>query len=100
MEMVRVQHLAERKNNYPVNAQDYCVGQAEDGRWFFTWGYRWPSGGLVPGEDVEHGQNGIHWHAGEQEALDDMNEAIMYFDADDGGYNPYEQNDLYWPEAY
>jgi len=87
----------ERHSNFPVDGQDYCVGQADDGRWFFTWGFRWPSGGKVPAEDFEDGNNGIHWHETPDAAREDMREAMELFDADDGGYNPVAQYDVFWP---
>ncbi|MDI6709637.1 MAG: hypothetical protein QME76_02940 [Bacillota bacterium] len=87
----------ERHSNFPVDGQDYCLGQGDDGRWFFAWGYRWPRNGKVPAEDLEDGNNGIHWHDAPDDARRDMREAMDLFDADDGGYNPIAQYDVLWP---
>lgn len=96
METRNVQ-VVKRYDNFPVDGQDYCLGQDHAGRWFFAWGYQWPKMGRVPALDVEEGNNGIHWHATLDEAERDLRQAMDLFDADDGGYNPVTENNVYWP---
>ena len=73
--MLKVTHYLEQELDFPKRDESYVVGQAEDGRYFFAWGSKWPKDDLVPAEGMEDGENGISWHSTEEAALDEMKAA-------------------------
>lgn len=72
--------IIEFKNNFPNDGEAYAVGKAENGKYFFAWGWEYPFAEEVPDYNIPDGENGINWHNTEKEALADMEDAIDAWD--------------------
>ncbi|WP_348658938.1 hypothetical protein [Heyndrickxia faecalis] len=77
---VKVEEIIEMRDNFPTDGEAYTVGKAENGKYFFAWGWEYPYADEVPGYNIPDGENGISWHATEKQAISEMKEAVEAWD--------------------
>ena len=73
--MIKVKEILEQKDSFPLDGEAYVVGQTEDGRYFFAWGWEYPKDNELPEKEVLDGANGFQFYNTEEEALGAMREA-------------------------
>lgn len=77
---VKVEEIIERRDNFPNDGEAYVVGKAENGKYFFAWGWEYPYADEVPGYNIQGGENGISWHNTEKQAMAELQEAVEAWD--------------------
>ncbi|MGG3706938.1 hypothetical protein [Heyndrickxia coagulans] len=77
---VKVVEIVEMRDNFPNDGEAYTVGKAENGKYFFAWGWEYPYADEVPGYNIPDGENGISWHATEKQAISEMKESVEAWD--------------------
>lgn len=60
--MAKVVEYIEERTDFPTVDEAYTVGKVDDGRYFFSWGSKYPQDDEVPAYEIEDGENGISYH--------------------------------------
>lgn len=64
-------------NDFPNRDEAYRVGMVENGKYFFAWGPDFPYKEELPSIDVKDGESGVSYHETEEDALKEMNDAVV-----------------------
>lgn len=56
-----------------IDGEGYTVGKAENGKFYFAWGYEYPFSESVPEQDVLDCENGVQWFNTKGEAISEYN---------------------------
>lgn len=75
----KVDEIIEVRDNFPNDGEAYVVGKAENGKYFFAWGWEYPYATEIPGYNIPDGESGISWHATEKQAMAEMLSAFWLF---------------------
>ncbi len=73
--LLKVIEIVELKENFPIDGENYTVGKAEDGRYFFAWG-SYIHTEEVPAREIRDGEEGIEYFRTNEEAMKAMNDAM------------------------